>query len=605
MIGRTFPFGKGFLGLARYLEHGEAGEHRDRVAWVESRNLPTDDPETAARLMAAHARESVRTQRPVYHFVISFDPGDPVDRESMRRVADAVLRRLGLEEHQALIVAHNDTAHPHMHLVVNRVHPKTHVAWENSWDWPKIETELRVQEVELGLRRVPGHFGRVPGREPALALVRGDAAFLRSVQERAAPVLVSARSWAEMQEGLAAAGLAVRAKGGGLTIHDGRQEVKASEVDRAFSRTKMEQRFGKWSVRHVERVREVGPVLDRSEARAPEPERAPEPDQVTEPEPTVARVQPPEPAFPIRAPLLHGSLGGAVRRRLVPTNGPPAPPAPEPVPSAPPLAAIAAPDPEERFRARLRAARERDGGVLPELVDAAELAYEARAWFAYETHFNAHLLADEAAKEEVQRLERMQGRAAYDAARLRETLAGVYTDPDSAAERLMAYRRQHGTERVEEALSTAPERFGELRRVYPWWGLGIKYSTAAAREEARRQVARPLDSAVRSEDARPGAADVAEAKQRARAARSELDAALHKRRALLIPGIAEQRAADLLAPLARNYGVDWVRRELARLIPPEDREAAEIAARIVSRAARGLLDRDRSRGRERGRGIGY
>ena len=123
MIGRTFPFGKGFLGLARYLEHGEAGEHRDRVLWVESRNLPTEDPETAARLMAAHARLSVRTQRPVYHFVIAFDPGDPVDRESMRRVADAVLRKLGLEEHQALIVAHNDTEHPHMHLVVNRVHP--------------------------------------------------------------------------------------------------------------------------------------------------------------------------------------------------------------------------------------------------------------------------------------------------------------------------------------------------------------------------------------------------------------------------------------------------------------------------------------------------
>jgi hypothetical protein len=98
---------------------------------------------------------------------------------------------------------------------------------------------------------------------------------------------------------------------------------------------------------------------------------------------------------------------------------------------------------------------------------------------------------------------------------------------------------------------------------------------------------------------------VAEARQRARAAQSELDAALEKRRALLIPGIAEQRAADRLAPLARAYGVDWVRRELARLIPPEDREAAEIAARILSRAARGLLDRDRSRGRERGRGIDF
>jgi hypothetical protein len=162
MIGKPQPFGKGFLGLMRYVAYGHAGEERDRVEWVESRNLPTEDPETAARLMAAYARESVRTQRPVYHLVISADPGDPVDRASMSRVADAVLRELGLSEHQVLIVAHNDTAHPHMHLVVNRVHPETHRAWENGWDWPKIEKALRAEEVALGWRVVPGKHARSP-----------------------------------------------------------------------------------------------------------------------------------------------------------------------------------------------------------------------------------------------------------------------------------------------------------------------------------------------------------------------------------------------------------------------------------------------------------
>jgi hypothetical protein len=275
MIGRTFPFGRGFLGLARYVEHGEAGEHRDRVLWVETRNLPTEDPQTAARLMAAHARESVRTQRPVYHFVIAFHPSDPVDRASMRQVVDAVLRRLGLEEHQALIVAHKDTEHPHVHVIVNRVHPRTHLAWENSWDWPKIEKELRAQEIALGMRRVPGRHGRVPGREPAAALERGNAAFLRFVQERAGPVLERARTWAELEEGLAAAGLAVRIKGAGLTIHDGHQEVKASEVDRAFSRTKMEDRLGKWPAAREQQGR--GRSVDAAQEHEPERPRVPEP----------------------------------------------------------------------------------------------------------------------------------------------------------------------------------------------------------------------------------------------------------------------------------------------------------------------------------------
>jgi hypothetical protein len=614
VIGKPLPFGKGFLGLVRYTAYGHAGEELDRVEWVETRNLPTEDPETAARLMAAYARESVRTQRPVYHLVISADPGDPVDRASLSRVADTVLRELGLSEHQVLIIAHNDTAHPHMHLVVNRVHPETHRAWENGWDWPKIEKALSAEEEALGWRIVPRKRRREPS---APALMRGDAAFLRMVQERGGPVLGRAASWAELEEGFAAVGLHVRIKGGGLSINDGRQEVKASDVDRSFSRKFMEERLGKLSEHR--RSRPAAPV---AEVRAPEPELpAPAPQPVRQREPMQAPAPapgPPEPAAPAPVPVRPRSEVRPVPAPSEPPAPAPAPPEPraapaparprEPFPSALPAAAPApapAPDldPEERFRARLRAARER--GVLPELASAAELAYESRAWFAYDKHFNASVLANDEAKQKVERLERRQGRAAYDAAKLRETLAGVYTDPESAAGRLLAYQRQHGKERVQEALSTAPEQFGKLRRVYPWWGLGIKYSTAAAREEARRQVARPLDSAVRSEDARPGAADVAEAKQRARAAQTEHDAALEKRRALLVPGIAEKRAADHLAPLARSYGVDWVRRELVRLIPPEDREAAEIAARIVSRAARGLLDHDRSRGRERGRGIDF
>lgn len=202
MIGRTFPFGKGFVGLARYLETGESGEERGRVAWTDSRNLPTKDPQAAARLMGATARESARTQRPVYHLSISFDPGDPIDRPRMRRVADAVLRRLGLTEHQVLIVAHRDTAHPHMHLVVNRVHPENLLSWDNGWDWPRIEQALREQEVELGLRVVPGRHARAPGHVPAPALERGDAAFLSRVVEAAAPVMERAQMWAEVEERL-------------------------------------------------------------------------------------------------------------------------------------------------------------------------------------------------------------------------------------------------------------------------------------------------------------------------------------------------------------------------------------------------------------------
>ncbi len=183
MIGKAYKAGTGFKDLAAYLQHGREGMEPDRVDWVDSRNLPTRDPQAAARIMAATARDTDSVQPPVYHLSISFDPHDPVDRAAMRQVAERTLHELGLQDHQALIVAHRDRAHPHLHVVVNRVHPETHRVWSNSWDYPRIERSMRAMEAELGLRVVPGKHApvpehvrhRAPQREPAQRLARGDA----------------------------------------------------------------------------------------------------------------------------------------------------------------------------------------------------------------------------------------------------------------------------------------------------------------------------------------------------------------------------------------------------------------------------------------------
>lgn len=51
----------------------------------------------------------------------------------------------------------------------------------------------------------------------------------------------------ESENGLAEAGLRVRMNGRGMSVTDGQREVKASEIDRAFSRNNIEKRFGAYS----------------------------------------------------------------------------------------------------------------------------------------------------------------------------------------------------------------------------------------------------------------------------------------------------------------------------------------------------------------------
>jgi hypothetical protein len=155
MIGKAST-ATSFGDLARYLEAGHRGTEPERVAWRAARNLPTDDPRLAAAFMQAEASANGRVERPVYHLVIAFDSTDRPTPPTMTGVAERVLADLGLADHQALLVAHRDTAHPHVHLMVNRVHPGTGRAWDTRDDYARVERALRGLERELGLRAVPG-----------------------------------------------------------------------------------------------------------------------------------------------------------------------------------------------------------------------------------------------------------------------------------------------------------------------------------------------------------------------------------------------------------------------------------------------------------------
>ena len=107
---------------------------RSRVAWTETVNLATDDARVAARQMAAtvsYAPElkalagvragGRRLEKPVTHYSLSWGPGEKPPHATMVNAARASLRALGLEDHQAVLVAHRDGTTPHVHVVANRV----------------------------------------------------------------------------------------------------------------------------------------------------------------------------------------------------------------------------------------------------------------------------------------------------------------------------------------------------------------------------------------------------------------------------------------------------------------------------------------------------
>ncbi len=176
----------------------------------------------------------------------------------MEHIIDRVLHRLGLSEHEAVLVVHRDRAHPHVHVMINRVHPVHGTAWDLSYDYRRIQEVLRHIEREFGLREVPGRLARAPELtspfdvpspdaltpgERRQSTRTGDPLLIEQVRVLAS-ALRRTTSWRDFEATLTRHGLSLQPRGQGLVITDGVHYIKASRVARDFSKRALEGRFG-------------------------------------------------------------------------------------------------------------------------------------------------------------------------------------------------------------------------------------------------------------------------------------------------------------------------------------------------------------------------
>jgi hypothetical protein len=143
--------GRSFRGAFLYYLHDPKADTRERIAWTHSVNMFTDDPERAWKVMAYTAMHQDRlkaasgqrmtgrkTEKPVLAYSLSWHPDQKPDPAHMRETALQSLKVLGLEDHEAFIVAHSDTPHRHVHIIANRVHPIRGLVASSSFTFRKL-----------------------------------------------------------------------------------------------------------------------------------------------------------------------------------------------------------------------------------------------------------------------------------------------------------------------------------------------------------------------------------------------------------------------------------------------------------------------------------
>lgn len=138
MIVKIHNSGHSFKGLAQYLCHDPKAETAHRVAWTHAINCVHDDEwsvvhemyTTFANADALKTEAGVRAggrklEKPVKHLSLNWHPTDEPTQEHMIETAQEFLLHMKWDEHQAFLVAQTDKAHPHVHVMLNAVHPET------------------------------------------------------------------------------------------------------------------------------------------------------------------------------------------------------------------------------------------------------------------------------------------------------------------------------------------------------------------------------------------------------------------------------------------------------------------------------------------------
>jgi Relaxase/Mobilisation nuclease domain len=102
------------------------GKKKTRVGEVVITNSVSTDTTWAVREIAATQWLNTRAKSPrTYHLIISLKDGANPDAQTLRMIEERFCNALGYAEHQRVSVVHHDTDNVHIHVAINKIHPRT------------------------------------------------------------------------------------------------------------------------------------------------------------------------------------------------------------------------------------------------------------------------------------------------------------------------------------------------------------------------------------------------------------------------------------------------------------------------------------------------
>ena len=273
MIAKIIPIKSvrksNFSALIQYLTDPQ--DKSERVSQIKASNCYSDD-QTAALIEIQNTQEMNKRAKSdrTCHLVLSFPEGERLSLSDLNAIEERFCEALDFSGHQRISVVHDDTNNLHMHIAINKIHPRNLTILNPYYDYKKVAKLCERIEQEYGLTKV--NHKTVSDKASRVAQEiearTGVESLLSWIKREALTEIKQSSSWQDLHEALKTHGLEIKERGNGFVlVANNGVAVKASSIDRSLSKGNLTQRLGAF----VQNDHSVQPSRSNTKQYQPKP----------------------------------------------------------------------------------------------------------------------------------------------------------------------------------------------------------------------------------------------------------------------------------------------------------------------------------------------
>ena len=235
MIGKIVK-GRSFKGCVSYVLGNK------EATLLASEGVLETDKESIINSFYMQSLLNPNLSKCVGHIPLAFSPDDKerMTDQFMERLAKEYMKAMGIENTQYLIVRHNNTSHPHCHIVFNRVNNDGKAISDKN-DYYRNEKVCKQLKDKYNLTYGKGKY------EVNVQKLKGAEQTKYEIYHAIKAILPKAKNWQQFEYLLDKQGISIEYKRKGQTdevqgisFKKDEHSFKGSEIDRKFSYSKLD-----------------------------------------------------------------------------------------------------------------------------------------------------------------------------------------------------------------------------------------------------------------------------------------------------------------------------------------------------------------------------